>query len=647
MSRIERGNSRVLAPGPRARARAIYSVRALATAWSLVVALLVAAPPVARADAIERVDPPSWWVGFVDPELQLMVHGRDVARLEPAIDRAGVRLASVTRTANPNYLFLTLEIARDAAPGSVPILFRRGGKVVATHDYPLEARRPGSAQRAGFDGSSAIYLVMPDRFANGDTANDAPQGTLDRVDRRDPGARHGGDLAGLSKHLDYVASMGFTHVWSTPVLENAQRAYSYHGYSITDHYRVDPRFGDNAQYRELSRAARSRGLGLVWDVVVNHVGDGHWWYRDPPAPDWFNVPVRKTLTNHAHTSVMDPYAAPADREGYARGWFDVTMPDLDQSNPLLATYLVQNVIWWVEYADLAGLRVDTYSYSDRDFMGAFSKRLALEYPRLNVVGEEWHSDPAVVAYWQRGKLNADGFVSWLPSVMDFPLQRALVDALAVPEGTNVGLKTLYERIGTDFVYADPRNLVIFGDNHDFDRLYAQLGRDDALFRMALAVVATMRGIPQVFYGTEVKLANVPPKVDGLVRADFPGGWTGDAADAFTGRGLAPDVAAMQDYVRRLFTWRRGSTAVATGTLRHYVPKDGTYVYFRHAPGETAMVVLNKSSTPVVLDLARFRDDLPAGSVGRDVVAGTNVTFGNTWSAPARSATVFEIRTARP
>jgi glycosidase len=645
MSRIARGKFAFDDGASRARARAIYSVFALG--W-LLGALFAAVAPAAgetRAGAIERVDPPSWWIGFVDPNVQLMVHGRGVADLEPSIDHPGVRLASVTRTANRNYLFLTLAIARTATPGRVPIVFRRANRVVATHEFPIEARRAGSREREGFDGGSAIYLLMPDRFANGDPSNDAPPGTLDRVDRRDPGARHGGDIAGLAKHLDYVAGMGFTHLWSTPLLENAQPSYSYHGYAITDHYRIDPRYGDNAQYRALSRQARDRGLGLVWDVVVNHVGDGHWWYRDPPAPDWFNDAARRPITNHAHTSVQDPYGATDDRELYARGWFDTHMPDLNQSNPLLATYLVQNVIWWVEYADLAGLRVDTYSYSNRDFMGEFSKRLATEYPRLNVVGEEWHTDPAIVAYWQRGKVNADGFVSWLPSLMDFPLQKALVDALTTSEASYAGLKTLYERIGTDYVYANPRNLVIFGDNHDFDRLYAQLGRDDGLFRMALTVIATMRGIPQVFYGTELKLANVPPRVDGEVRMDFPGGWPGDPADAFSGRGLAPDVASMQDYVRRLFAWRRTSAAVHSGTLRHYVPRDGVYVYFRHAPNESVMVVLNKSNAPVTLDLTRFHDDLPAGSVARDVIAGTDVTLGTTWIAPARSATVLDLRGA--
>jgi glycosidase len=611
---------------------------------ALAALLLACAHSLAHADAIVRVDPPSWWTGFAVPELQLTVHGPDVAALTPSIDFPGVRLATVTRTESANYLFLTLEIAPDASPGRVPIVFRRDGAVVATHDYELKARRPGSRERTGFDGASAIYLLMPDRFASADPSNDAPAGSLDRVDRSGRDARHGGDLAGVTKSLDYVRGLGFTHVWLTPPLENAQPEYSYHGYAITDHYRIDPRYGTNEDYVALSRAARERGMGLIWDVVVNHVGDRHWWYRDPPAADWFNLPRDKTITNHVHSTVQDPYAAPADRELFARGWFDGHMPDLNQRNPLLATYLIQNVLWWIEYADLGGLRIDTYPYSNREFMAAFSMRVMQEYPRFNMVGEEWHSDPAIVSYWQAGKVNADGYVSYVPSLMDFPLQKALVDALVVPESLHVGFKNLYERISTDFLYANPRNLVVFGDNHDFDRLYVQLNRDDALVRMALTFIATMRGIPQLFYGTEVNMANDRPHDHGDIRRDMPGGWPGDRADAFTGRGLSAEQAATQEFVRTLFNWRRQSAAVTSGTLRHYTPRDGTYVYFRHAPGETAMVVLNKSTKPVPLDLARFRGDLPANASARDVLAGRDVTLGDRWTAPPRSATVFEIRT---
>lgn len=594
------------------------------------------------AEVIERIDPPSWWTGFASPELQLLVHGPGAAGLEPSIDYPGVRLAAVTRLDSPNYLFLTLTIARDAQPGSVPIVFRRGGRVVQRYAYPLAARRPHSAERRGFDASDAIYLVMPDRFANGDPGNDQPPGARDHVDRRDGDARHGGDLAGIAAHLDYIERLGFTQLWLTPVLENAQPKLSYHGYSITDHYRVDPRFGSNAQLQALSAAARARGIGLIGDIVVNHIGSQHWWMKDLPSPDWLSGGGARPLTNHMHTTIQDPYAADVDRRLYVDGWFDKSMPDLHTTQPLLGAYLIQYALWWIEYADLSSLRMDTYSYSDKDFMAAFTRRILREYPHLNIVGEEWRGDPAIVAYWQAGKVNADHYVSYLPSLMDFPLQQALVHGLRDKDTWGTGLPGLYERLSDDFLYANPRNLVIFPDNHDMDRIYAELGHDDDLWRMALVYVATMRGIPQITYGTEVLLANDKSGDDGDRRRDFPGGWPGDAADAFSGRGLDPHTAAAQQFVRTLFTWRKGSKAVHDGTLKHYAPVNGVYVYFRQQGGETVMVVLNKAATPATLDLGRFRESLARGVIGRDVLSGARVELGDTLTVAARSATLLDI-----
>jgi len=609
----------------------------------LLLAFAGAARAGAAAGPVERVDPPSWWVGFASPELQLMVHGPGVAALVPSLDYRGVRLAAVTRAESPNYLFLKLVIDPGAAPGKVPIVFRRDGRVVARHDYPLAPRRPGARDRKGFDASDVIYLAMPDRFANGDPANDAPPGTLDHVDRRDGSARHGGDLAGILAHLDYLERLGITQLWLTPVLENAQPKFSYHGYSITDHYRVDPRYGSNEDYRALAGAARARGIGLIADVVINHIGSHHWWMADLPARDWLSGGGSRALTNHAHTTVQDPYAAEIDRQRYIDGWFSPEMPDLHPMNALLGTYLIQNAIWWIEYADLSGLRVDTYSYTDKRFMAAFTERVLSEYPRLNIVGEEWRGDPAVVAYWQAGKANADGYVSHLPSLMDFPLQGALLRGLTLKDSWQGGFPALYERLADDFLYADPRNLVVFADNHDTDRLYAELGRDDALWRMAMVYVATMRGIPQILYGTEVLMANDRPGDDGDKRRDFPGGWPGDAVDAFSGRGLEPAVAAAQQFLRTLLTWRKGAPAVHHGSLRHYVPEDGVYVYFRALGAETVMVALNKGTAAARLDLARFRESLPRGAVGRDVLSGARVELNDELTVAPRSALLLDIR----
>jgi glycosidase len=343
-----------------------------------------------------------------------------------------------------------------------------------------------------------------------------------------------------------------------------------------------------------------------------------------------------------HTTVQDPYAAPADRLGYTSGWFDTSMPDLNTRQPQLANYLIQNALWWIEYASLSGIRVDTYSYSDRDFMAVFSGRIMREYPNFNIVGEEWNNDPSIVAYWQRGKANSDGYVSNLPSLMDFPLESTLLDALLEPEANN-GFRKLYERLSTDFVYANPGNLVVFADNHDIDRLYTRLKRDPALFRMALVAVATLRGIPQLYYGTEVLLANTRLNDDGDKRQDFPGGWSGDKANGFSGEGLTAEQRDAQAFVRTLFTWRRGAAAVHSGRLRHYTPEKNSYVYFRQLGTQTVMVVLNKSGAPVTLDLERFREQVPRGSRALNVLANSEQVLDQALTVAPRSATILDLR----
>ena len=611
--------------------------------FAILVVVAFPSPAGTALPTVERVEPPSWWVGFDDPHVQLMVHGPGVATTVPVLDYAGVRISDVRRLESPNYLFVTLEIAPQTLPGRLRIVLRRDGRRVADFDYRLEARSPGSRDRRGFDARDAIYLIVPDRFANGRPANDQAKGMGDHVDRNDPDARHGGDLEGIRQHLAYIEQMGFTQIWMTPTFENAQPVASYHGYSITDHYRIDPRLGTAQELRALSKEARTHGIGLIADEVVNHIGSHHWWMSDLPSPDWISGAGSRAPTNHAHSSVQDPYASEGDRQRFIDGWFSAEMPDLHTMTPELGTYLIQQALWWIEYADLSGLRIDTYSYSDKRFMAAYTGRIMAEYPHFNIVGEEWRLDPGLVAYWQADKVNHDGYVSHLPSLMDFPLQHAITDALVTKETTIAGLRTIYERLATDFLYPHPDNLVVFADNHDTDRMYAALGRDDALFRMALTFVATTRGIPQVVYGTEALLANEHSGKDGERRSDFPGGWAGDPVDAFTGRGLDPHVRQAQEFVRTLFTWRRQSPAVQHGTLRHYTPTDGAYVYFRQADGETAMIVLNKAADPVRLDLSRFRESLKAGSVGRDVFTGEMVALRDYLVVNPRSATVIDIR----
>ncbi len=595
--------------------------------------------------SLDRVEPPNWWVGMQHSGLQLMVHGRQIAKLRPELSHPGVTLRGVTRVESSNYLFLNLEIAPDAAAGEFEIRFRDEQGVALRHRYALHARAALSAQRQGFGPKDVIYLLVPDRFANGNPANDHVPALSEGVNRADPGARHGGDLQGIAQHLDYIAAMGFTQIWPTPLTENNQPTYSYHGYSTTDLYQVDARFGSNEEYALLVATARSKGIGFIQDIVLNHIGSGHWWMRDLPSRDWLNQWRTFTETNHKRTTLLDAYAAPSDRTGFTDGWFVKTMPDLNQRNPLLAEYLIQNSIWWVEYAGLSGIREDTFSYSDRAFLSRWAQRVLQEYPKLNIVGEEMTGSPALVAYWQRGKRNHDGFEPNMPSMMDFPLLWAMRDGLAEPEDPHnhgTGLGRLYELLAHDFLYPDPGNLVTFDGNHDTSRLFSVLNGDVALTRMAMVYLATMRGIPQFFYGTEVLMSSPKQRDDGLVRADFPGGWPGDRVNAVTGQGLTTAQRDAQEFLRKLLTWRKSAPAVHAGKLMHFAPQHGTYVYFRYNDSQKVMVVLNKNVSATTLDTTRFADMLGPRSWGRDVMDQTRHALGQSLRVPARSALVLEV-----
>ena len=599
----------------------------------------------ALAHDIQRIEPPSWWVGMARPELQLLVHGERIAELRPRLDHPGVRLQRVHRVESPNYLFLELLLEADARPGEIELLFDDAqGRPVLTRRYALRARTPGSAQRQGFGPRDTIYLVVPDRFAQGAPGLTPRAGLREGLNRADPGGRHGGDLAGLRRHLDYIAGMGFTQLWPTPLSENDSAAYSYHGYAATDFYRVDPRFGSNEDYRALVAEARTKGLGVIQDIVLNHIGAQHWWMRELPGPDWLNQwPAGYTETHHARVTVQDPYAADSDRRRFTDGWFTRGMPDLNQRNPLLATYLTQMSLWWIEYAGLSGIRTDTYSYSDKDFLAAWSARLLQEYPRLNIVGEEWSPHPAIVAYWQRGKKNHDGYVSHAPGMMDFPLYNALVAALREEEHGEGGLYKLYEALALDFLYPAPEQLVLFEGNHDTPRLHSLLGEDPALTRMAWAYLAVTRRIPQFLYGSELLLPSPRQRDDGAVRADFPGGWAGDPVDGFNGRGLGAAQREAQDWLRRLLNWRKNARAVHEGQLTHYAPMAGVYVLFRHMPGEkTVMLVLNKNRSESQLDTKRFAESMGQFGSGVDVLSGESQATGPFLQVPARGLLLLEL-----
>jgi glycosidase len=594
----------------------------------------------ATGQEIERVEPPFWWTGFQHSELQLLVHGNNVSLLTPAVQRAGVEINRIVRVASPNYLFLYLTINPDAEPGAFDIVFREGDYTLS-HTYELRRRNPGYGR--GITPADAIYLVTPDRFANGEPGNDEFGFLDDKLDRSEPYGRHGGDLRGVATSLDYIAEMGFTAVCLNPVLENAVPVWSYEGYAITDHFTVDPRIGSNEQLRQLAESMRSHGLGLIMDLVLNHIGSGHWWMDDLPTQDWLNFPDGAVTSNHRRTTNTDPNASRFDSRQFADGWFSESTPDLNQRNPLVADYLVQNSIWWIESVGLDGIRVDKVSYQDHQFTKDWSRRLLQEYPAFSIIGEEWSESPPVVAYWQQGKRNNDVPGAPLPHLFDFPLRAALSRTLTSDPSYWDGVWiSLYETLGMDFLYTDPAQLVILADGHDVDRIYTQLGQDFDLYRMAMVFLATMRGIPQIYYGTEVLASHPGASSHGEIRSDFPGGWEGDTRNAFTGEGLTETELEAQALVQGLLNWRKTSTAVHAGDFMHFVPLRNVYVYFRFDATETIMVILNRDEEPVPLDTDRFVERLGEATHATDVLDGTRYDISETMLLEPRSALILEI-----
>ena len=584
--------------------------------------------------AIDRMDPPFWWTGMHDRRLQLMVHGPAIAELEPAIAYPGVRIAAVTRVANRNYLFIDLEIGADARPGDVAIDFR--GAHPARTTYRLLARAAGSAERRGFGTGDAIYQLMPDRFANGDTKNDSVPALADKLDRKLGHGRHGGDIQGIIDHLDYIAGMGFTQLWPTPLVENDMPAASYHGYAATDHYRIDPRYGSNDDYVRLSTEARKHGIGVIQDVVLSHIGLNHWWMKDLPTPDWINHnDGRFVATMHHRTAVQDPYAAKEDASNFTTGWFSPGMPDMNQTNPFVANYLIQNSIWWIEYAGLSGLRIDTFGYSDGAFLAQYTRRVLAEYPHLNMVGEEWSKLPPVVAHWQRAPTS-------MPSMMDFPLTEAMRTALADKNNENL-FNDVYETLAQDALYPDASNLVLFEGNHDMARLYSVVGEDLERWKMDLAFIMTMPRIPHFYVGDEILMTStVGRRDDSSYRRDFPGGWAGDKVNAFTGAGLTPRQREAQAFVKTLVNWRKGAAVVHDGKLMQYGPENNTWVYFRYDGRHKVMVAFNANAREAVLPAGRFHEMLAGVAGGTDVLTGKRFDLGQEIRLPAKSVVILEL-----
>ncbi len=601
-------------------------------------------PKALQSDSQIQVSPPNWWAGMQTPTLELMLQGKNLQGAQVSIENSGqaqgVSIISTQAADSPNYLFVTLDVSK-AQPGTFTLNIAKQGDTISL-PYHLDERNLSPAHQ-GYSNKDVIYLITPDRFANGDTGNDNVAGYADRARPDFDGGRHGGDLAGIASRLDYLNDLGVTQLWINPLLENAQNEYSYHGYSITNHYQIDPRFGSNDDYAALGLNAGKAGMGLIMDVVLNHIGSGHPWMQDLPFADWVNP--QSQHTSHRRTAVQDPYAAPADAAAFADGWFVESMPDLNQRNPHLARYLIQNTLWWIETARLSGLRIDTWSYSDKAFLKAFSHAVLAEYPKLNMVGEEWSSNPVVVSYWQAGKQNPDGYNSELPGLMDFPLYETLLQAVNEDESWGSGLIRLYEALANDKLYPNAQNLVLFEGNHDTNRLYSLLGRDMHKFKLALAYVLLSNRIPQIFYGTEFAMQSpVEGRNDGAVRADMPG-FTQQAFGRKEINAMAAEAKEAFAFTRALLHYRKTSEAIHKGRLIHFVPENGIYVQLRLAPhhqgsdsttaanaagknpasnepeiiSKNLMVIFNKNKETTALDMHRFADFLPIAGEVTDVL----------------------------
>ncbi len=589
------------------------------------------------------IEPMNWWVGMKNPNLQLVIMGENIRGAQIKSTKFGLKIIKTHNADSPNYLFVDVLIDKSAKAGEYPLQLFKEGKLLTTINYSLQARVSGSKDRESFSSKDAIYLITPDRFANGDKSNDTnPAMKETDLDRSKLYARHGGDIQGIIDHLDYIQKMGYTAIWNMPLLENDQKEQSYHGYSITNHYKMDPRFGTNEKFKELCTEANKRGIKIISDVVLNHIGSGHFWMKDMPFKDWINHGTKFTSTNHRRESHQDPHRSLADQKELVDGWFVPSMPDLNQNNPFLATYIIQNTIWWIEYAGLGGLRIDTYPYSEKNFSNAWNLAISNEYPKFNMVGEEWSTNPIITSYWQKGQVHKDGFRPALPSVMDFPLQNAIYEGLSEPESWNQGLTKLYSVLASDLIYPNPNNLVIFLDNHDMSRIFTQLKEDKNLFKIALALMGTLRGIPQFYYGTEINITNPKSNEHGEIRADFPGGWSGDTKNAFTEDHLSQDQSNTQEFLAKLLNWRKGNEAVTQGKMMHFAPNNGIYTYFRYTDKSKVMVIVNKNAQESQVNPQLYKEILPSNAKLKNVISGQISNLGEYIKIDSKSVLILEI-----
>jgi len=589
---------------------------------------------------VQRLEPTFWWTGMKNNTLQLMLYGPAVANAQITIKYPGVKIVDKQLTDNQNYVFLYLKIAKNSKPGIINIELKRG-RARQTIAYELKTRRKGSANRESFTEADAVYLLMPDRFANGNPENDSIKGYIQGVNRSLPGARHGGDIEGIIKKVPYLADLGATALWTTPLLDNNDVNYSYHHYGCSDYYKIDPRLGTNEDYSRLAETCHANGLKLIIDVVPNHCSSAHWWMSDKPANNWFNEWPTYTGSNYRMTAWTDPHASMADLQLLTKGWFAPNMPDFNLKNKLLFDYLTQAYIFWIEYANIDGMRVDTYPYNDIKVAAHFIQTIRNEYPKMNVVGECWVKTPAEIAYYQSGNNNKDGFDSRLTSVMDFCLKDVLTSAVNEPEGWESGMARFYAHYAQDFVYPNPNLIMNFLDNHDIDRYSTAVKRDLAKYKMGLALLITARGYPQIYAGTEIMLDGIAGNYEGH-RFDFPGGWADDKRNAFTAKERTAEENEIFDYTCKLLNYRKNNPVLQNGKMKQFIPYNGIYVYFRYNSSKKVMVVANNNASEKMLELNRFAEILNSQTSAVDIITGQNYNLTNTLNIPAKTVLLLEF-----
>lgn len=594
---------------------------------------------------INSVEPPYWWTGMANDTLQIMLSGPRIGLTETSMKPyEGVSLIESVRLDSPNYLLLYLTVSDTAKPGVLDFTFSDGKKKAALR-YELKERSK-AVKAQGFDASDVLYLIMPDRFARAGATTDAEASRgleyAVEVDRADLNARHGGNIAGMEQHLGYIDSLGVTAIWVNPVLENDMPGGSYHGYATTDYYRIDPRFGTNGQWRDFVGKAHDRGIKVVMDMIFNHSGSNHPWMKDMPSRDWYNFPDSAVTTNFRLSTLHDPYVSDYDKKRTVDGWFVTAMPDLNQRNPHLRRYLSQNSIWWIEDSGIDGIRMDTYPYADERAMASWIDDVMAEYPGFNIVGECWYANEGGEAYWQRGsKVNPNGDPR-LPTVMDFVLSIKARDAFKGQTDRLEGLNTIYDHLALDYLFPDPTHILTFLDNHDTDRFLLEEPDDLGWWKQAVTFLLTSRGIPQIYYGTELLMNGTRAAGgDGNVRRDMPGGFPGDKTDAFTAAGRSDKQNEAFDFIQKLLQWRRGNEPIARGSLKHFMPENGLYVYQRRSGDKEVTVILNGNDSPVTTTMERTLEILPYGSQRRDILTGKTVTIEPEMTFAPREILILE------